>query len=175
MLSRATIIRRSRKPNSSTSRSASANRSRRKRNSRPRGTSLRLVNYFPFLSISPAALRLAGERRNKMPQFILLLRDERRPASGLSPEETQKLIQKYGDWRRTKAIGGQKLTDGEGRVLRKQNGKPSVTDGPFVEAKEVMGGFFVIEAGNYDEAVELAKTCPHIEFGTIEIREIQYT
>jgi hypothetical protein len=111
-----------------------------------------------------------------MPQYILLLRDDRKTSfAGLSPEELQKLTQKYRDWRQTKATGGQKLTDGEGRVLRKQNGKPSVTDGPFVEAKEVMGGFFVIEAGNYDEAVELAKTCPHIEFGTIEIREIQYT
>jgi hypothetical protein len=110
-----------------------------------------------------------------MPQFILLLRDERRPASGLSPEETQKLIQKYGDWRRTKATGGQKLIDEEGRVLRKQNGKPSVIDGPFAEAKEVMGGFFVIEAANYDEAVETAKSCPHMEFGSIEVRQIQKT
>ena len=110
-----------------------------------------------------------------MPQFILLLRDERRPGNGFSPEEMQNLIQKYADWRRSKATGGQKLTDGEGRVLRKQNGKPSVIDGPFAEAKEVMGGFFVIEAASFDEAVETAKTCPHVEFGSIEVRQIQKT
>jgi hypothetical protein len=65
--------------------------------------------------------------------------------------------------------------DGEGRVLQKQNGKLSVIDGPFAEAKEVLGGFFVIEAANYDEAVEAAKTCPHMEFGTIEVRQIEKT
>ena len=110
-----------------------------------------------------------------MPQFILLLRDDRKAVDGLSPEEMQKLMQKYGDWRRSKATGGQKLVDGEGRVLRKQNGKPSVIDGPFAEAKEVMAGFFVIEAANFDEAVEAAKTCPHMEFGSIEVRQIQKT
>lgn len=110
-----------------------------------------------------------------MSQYLLLLRDERKPGTGFSPEEMQKLVQKYGDWRRTKATGGQKLMDGEGRVLRKTNGKASVTDGPFAEAKEIMGGFFVIEASNYDEAVEIAKTCPHMEFGSIEVRQIERT
>jgi hypothetical protein len=39
----------------------------------------------------------------------------------------------------------------------------------------VMAGFFLIEAANYDEAVEAAKTCPHMDFGTIEVRQIQKT
>src|SRR5271156_924201 len=102
MLSRATIIKRSRKPSNSTSRSASANRSRKKRN---KFALCGRTKFFGPSSISPALLRLAGERRNKMPQFILLLRDERRPGNGFSPEEMQTLIQKYGDWRRTKATG----------------------------------------------------------------------
>ena len=110
-----------------------------------------------------------------MPQFILLLRGDRAAVNGSSPEELQKLMHKYQDWRRTKATGVQKLMDGEGRVLQKQNGKLSVIDGPFAEAKEVLGGFFVIEAANYDEAVEAAKTCPHMEFGTIEVRQIEKT
>jgi hypothetical protein len=127
------------------------------------------------VSISPAFRRLAGERKNKMPQFILLLRDNQKVFASLSPEEAQKVMHRYQDWRRTKAVSGQKLTDGEGRVLQKQNGKPSIVDGPFAEAKEVVGGFFVIEAANYDEAVEAAKTCPHMDFGTIEVRQIQKT
>jgi hypothetical protein len=110
-----------------------------------------------------------------MPQFILLLRDDQKAFNGLSPEEMQQLMQKYGDWRRSKAVSGQKLADGDGRVLRKLNGKPSVIDGPFAEAKEVMAGFFVIEAANYDEAVATAKTCPHMEFGSIEVRAIERT
>jgi len=110
-----------------------------------------------------------------MPQFVLLLRDDRRAVSGISPEEMQKIAQRYGAWRQSlqaKAVGGQKLTDGEGRVLRKQNGKPVISDGPFTEAKEIMGGFFIIEAADFNEAVELAKTCPHMDFGTIEIRQV---
>lgn len=111
-----------------------------------------------------------------MPQFVLLLRDDRKTSTaGFSPEEMQKLVQRYRDWRQAKATGGQKLTDGEGRVLRKHNGQPAVTDGPFVEAKEVMGGFFVIEAGNFDEAVQIAKGCPHMELGSIEVRQIETT
>ena len=45
-------------------------------------------------------------------------------------------------------------------------------DGPFPETKEIIGGYFVIEAVDYDEAVELAKSCPHIDFGRIEIRQV---
>ena len=110
-----------------------------------------------------------------MPQFVLLLRDDGQRFPGISPEEMQKIAQRYGAWRQSlqaKAVGGQKLTDGEGRVLRKQNGKPVISDGPFAEAKEVMGGFFIIEAADYNEAVELAKTCPHMDYGTIEIRQV---
>jgi hypothetical protein len=50
-----------------------------------------------------------------------------------------------------------------------------VTDGPFTEAKEVVGGIFVIEAANYQDIIELAKTCPHMDNGSIEVREIERT
>ncbi|HYL73962.1 MAG TPA: YciI family protein [Bryobacteraceae bacterium] len=113
-----------------------------------------------------------------MPQYVLLLRDDREGVAGFSPEEMQKLIQRYGDWRRSlqnKVVGGQKLKDGEGHVLRKQAGKAAVTDGPFTEAKEVMGGFFIVEADNYNQVIELAKTCPHMDFGSIEVRAIERT
>jgi hypothetical protein len=113
-----------------------------------------------------------------MPQYALLLRGESSRFAGFSPEEMQKTIQRYGDWRRSlqnRIIMGQKLKDAEGRVMRTENSKPVVKDGPFAEAKEVMGGFFVVEAENYDQAVELAKTCPHMDFGSIEVREIERT
>jgi hypothetical protein len=50
-----------------------------------------------------------------------------------------------------------------------------VTDGPYAEAREVIGGLFIVEAGDYDEVVALSQDCPHLEFGTIEIRQIQPT
>jgi hypothetical protein len=113
-----------------------------------------------------------------MPQYMLLLRDEPTVFAGFSPEEMQKIIQRYGDWRRSlqnRITMGHKLRDGEGRVMRTEHSKPVVTDGPFAEAKEVMGGFFVVEAEDYDQAVEVAKTCPHMDFGSIEVRRIERT
>jgi hypothetical protein len=59
--------------------------------------------------------------------------------------------------------------------MRSENNKPLVTDGPFAEAKEVMGGVFILEAADYNQAVELAKTCPHMDFGTIEVRQFERT
>ena len=51
-------------------------------------------------------------------------------------------------------------------------GRPVVTDGPFAEAKEVLGGYWVIEVGSLQEAVEWAKKCPAGPNETIEIRQI---
>ena len=46
-------------------------------------------------------------------------------------------------------------------------------DGPYTETKEILGGYFAVEAGSYDEAIELTRDCPHFDFGSIEIREIE--
>jgi hypothetical protein len=130
------------------------------------------------LSILESFFRLAHERRNKMPQYMLLLRAEPSAFADFSPEELQKIMQRYGDWRRSpqnRIAMGQKLTDTGGRVMRTENGRPLVTDGPFAESKEVMGGFFVVAAEDYDQAVELAKTCPHMDFGSIEVRQVEPT
>lgn len=114
-----------------------------------------------------------------MPQYMLLLHECVSNPPDLSPEEIQAIIQRYVDWRKRVAatgrrIDGHKLRDGEGRVLRGAVGKPSVTDGPYVEAKEIIGGLFMYEARDYDEAVALAADCPHLEFGPIEVREVEF-
>jgi hypothetical protein len=115
-----------------------------------------------------------------MPQYMLLLHDCVMSPPDVSPEEIQAIIQRYVDWRKRVAangrkIEGHKLRDGEGRLLRGKVGAPTITDGPYVEAKEVIGGLFMIEARDYNEAVKLASDCPHLEFGTIEIREVEFT
>ena len=115
-----------------------------------------------------------------MPQYMLLLHDAGTMPPDLSPEDMQAIIQRYIDWR-TKAaangrkVEGHKLRDGEGRLLRGKVGAPMITDGPYAEAKEIIGGLFMIEARDYNEAVKLASDCPHLEFGTIEIREVEPT
>jgi|HubBroStandDraft_1064217.scaffolds.fasta_scaffold149124_2 hypothetical protein len=108
-----------------------------------------------------------------MPQYMLLLRDNREVWGKLGPEQMQKAIEKYFAWR-TKpfVVGGAGLTEKTGRVLQKKNGSVGVTEGPFSESREVIGGYYTIEAANFDEAVRLSLDNPHVDFGTIEIREV---
>jgi len=68
---------------------------------------------------------------------------------------------------------GEKLTFDAGRAMRAAGGRIMVTDGPYAESKELLGGFFVIAAADYDEACHLAESCPHFKYGgTIEVRQI---
>jgi hypothetical protein len=113
-----------------------------------------------------------------MSGYLLLLHENPAAFAEVSPEEMQSIIQKYTEWKnRMQAAGvltrGEKLQDGTGRVLRQIAGQTSVTDGPYTESKEVIGGLFEIKADNYDAAVAAASDCPHLEYGTIEIREIE--
>jgi hypothetical protein len=113
-----------------------------------------------------------------MPQYMLLLRDAGSFPADLSPEEIQAIIQRYIGWRNKVAAGGRRITghklkDREGRLLRGGAGSPVATDGPYAEAKEVIGGLYIVDANDYGEAQHLASDCPHLDYGTIEIREIQ--
>jgi hypothetical protein len=67
----------------------------------------------------------------------------------------------------------------DSKSIRPKGGKPSVTDGPYAEAKEVIGAFFLIEAANMDEAIEIASLHPAARLGEqvgwgVEIRPIDY-
>ena len=113
-----------------------------------------------------------------MPNYLLFLYSEPDAFNETSPAEMQAIIQKYRDWRiglqKTGVIvGGEKLQDGSGRVMRRTGGETSVVDGPYTESKEIIGGFFEIQVENYDQAVATASDCPHLEYGTIEIREVE--
>lgn len=57
-------------------------------------------------------------------------------------------------------------------TVRVQDGRTIVTDGPFVEAKEAVGGFYLVEAKDLDEALELAAACPGAKFGAVEVRPV---
>ncbi len=105
-----------------------------------------------------------------MPKFLLLLQVSPNRFNDLSPEQIQKIIGSYiarreDLVRRNKMLGGEKLTNEGGKQLKNENGKVTVTDGPYSELQEVLGGFFMIQAADYAEAVEIAKTCPHILSG----------
>ena len=113
-----------------------------------------------------------------MPSYMLLLHQSPSKFQDLAPEDIQQIIARYTAWRselvrQNKLRSGEKLTNDGGRRLRIQGDQVSVTDGPYSEAAEVLGGYFTIEAANYDEAVAIARTCPHLA-GTqwIEIRQV---
>lgn len=114
-----------------------------------------------------------------MPQFLILLKDEKAGAwaAGLSPDQIQQLLMRYGAWskslkEKTTVISSNKLTDEAGKILKRKGGTLAVTDGPYAEAKEIVGGYYLIEADSYDQAVQLASDCPHLDSGSIEVRAI---
>jgi hypothetical protein len=113
-----------------------------------------------------------------MPRFMLLLHDDPATWMTFSPEQMQRAIEKYVAWgAKLRAagilVGSDKLTGEAGRVVRGKNGQLRVTDGPYSETKEVLGGYYTITAASYEEAVSRVQDCPHLEYGgTIEIRQV---
>jgi hypothetical protein len=60
----------------------------------------------------------------------------------------------------------------EAKRIRTRDGQRRTLDGPFAEAKEVIAGYFVIDAPNVEAATAIAARCPNAEFGSVEVREI---
>ena len=108
-----------------------------------------------------------------MPQFIVMLRDAGSWPGEFSPDEMQAIIQKYGAWVRGIGGKGHKLRDGEGRIVVRKDSGISVTDGPYAEAKEVLGGYLVVDADSYDDVIRSCENSPHLDYGSIEIRQIE--
>ena len=106
-----------------------------------------------------------------MPQYMLLLHDNHEGRAGLSPEQMQQTLQKYMDWTKHSVLH-RRLGNDPGKVIRSKGGQTHTTDGPYSETKEVMGGIYLIEAKDYDEAVERTLDHPHLAHGTIELRQL---
>jgi hypothetical protein len=64
------------------------------------------------------------------------------------------------------------LTDASAVRVSKRPGRPATLDGPFAEAKEMVGGFFLLDVKDRDEALAIARKCPAVEWATIEVREV---
>jgi hypothetical protein len=108
-----------------------------------------------------------------MSEFILLYRGGQRPTS---PEEFQQVMQKWTAWFKELAAKDQVVERGQpleksGKIV--QAGSKTVVDGPFAEAKDVVGGFTVIRAADIDQAAEIAKGCPILDRGgNVEVRPV---
>ena len=118
-------------------------------------------------------------------KYLLLLNnsaDEWRAWRGLPANETQKLREEemprwnaLFEWMGEQGIEatGLELEDpAEARVIRMQDGEPLVTDGPFADTKEVIGGYFVADCKDLDQAIELAQRVPLVDKGSVEIRPL---
>jgi hypothetical protein len=110
-----------------------------------------------------------------MKDFLLLFRSDFARLAQVSPEQMQATTKKWMDW-----IGGiaaqNKLAD-RGNRLEKTGkvvkGENVITDGPYSEIKESIGGYTIVKAATIDEAVEIAKGCPIYTLGgSVEVREI---
>ena len=102
-----------------------------------------------------------------MAKFLLIYRESTESRAKPSPEEMQALAAAWGTWMQ-KFSSAIVLSDGLKRTGRVLKGG-LVTDGPYVEAKEIIASFGVIQADDYDAAVAIARACPPGH--TIEIRE----
>jgi hypothetical protein len=111
-----------------------------------------------------------------MAKFMLILHNTPGVWRNLSPEDMQRKVERYQAWTdkirsSDRYVTGEKLGEEGGKRLGLAKGRLSVTDGPYSEAKEVVGGYVVFRAVNYEEAIELARDCPFLEDGTIELRQ----
>jgi hypothetical protein len=110
-----------------------------------------------------------------MANFLFVYRRGADAAAKMSPDEMQKHMEKWSAWIREAIEKGWMLNPGDaltqdGRVVR---AKMVITDGPFVEAKEIVGGFSIIQAGSIEAAAELAKGCPALLVGgSVEVRPL---
>ena len=114
---------------------------------------------------------------NKSSSNYLLLFRHSQEGPDPTPDEMQQIFGKWMTWMKgMKAkgqyVGGDRLEEG-GKVLRYAKGK-TVTEGPFAEAKEIVGGYIIVAAPSLAAAATIAKGCPGLENGgTVEVRPIE--
>jgi hypothetical protein len=115
-----------------------------------------------------------------MAQFMLLLHQVPNYNADLPREKMLEMTKRYMAWadalrQKGGMVGGEKLAAGGVRHIKVKDGKPVASDGPYAEAKDVIGGYFVIEAKDAAEAESIARDCPHLALAStnwVEVRPI---
>ncbi|HEX4139921.1 MAG TPA: YciI family protein [Candidatus Methylacidiphilales bacterium] len=108
-------------------------------------------------------------------EYLLLIRGHEWHA-GYSVEEIQEAMTKFQEWfqslEKKGILKGARPLQRSGKVISGKGGK-HVADGPFAESKEAVGGYLMLAAGSFDEALAITKSAPMLEHGvTIELREL---
>lgn len=111
------------------------------------------------------------------PQFLLLLRQ---PYNGKGsrpdPEQMQQIMARFMTWiqdiKTTTSVLSTNGLDDRCQIVRGRRGE-MVTDGPYLEAKEIIGGYVLITADNFDHALDIVRKCPGLEWGMgVEVRPV---
>jgi hypothetical protein len=111
-------------------------------------------------------------------RYLLLIAGDESARGAFSPEENDATLTAYGEWSKAMAErgvlqGGERLRPiADATTVRVRNGEVLSTDGPFVETKEQLGGYFLVDCKDLDEAIEVAAKLPGAEYGSIEVRPI---
>ena len=111
-------------------------------------------------------------------RYLLFICDEETAQAVSSPEEGAAVMAEYGVFgeemgRRGVLQGGERLRPTtDATTVQVRDGEVLVADGPFAETKEQIGGFFLVDCKDLDEAIEVASKIPTAKYGTIEVRPI---
>jgi hypothetical protein len=109
-------------------------------------------------------------------KYMMLIYDEEKTWGALSESEMKKTMDEYVQFTRDIQASGHHRASSQlqpsttATSIRVRNGKRLVTDGPFAETREQLGGYYLVEAKDLDEAIQIAERIPSARFGTIEIR-----
>jgi len=111
-------------------------------------------------------------------KYLCLIYSDESQWPKLPKDQADTMMAEYGEFTRSikesgHYVGGHRLEPtGTATTLRSRNGKLSTTDGPFAETKEQLGGFYLIEARDLNDAIQVASRIPGVRFGSIEVRPV---
>jgi hypothetical protein len=114
-------------------------------------------------------------------KYMLLIYHEEQGWNQISEQDRQKMYAEYGKFTQEIIATGHYVSGSElhpsstATSVRVRDGEQRATDGPFAETKEQLGGYYLIEAGNLDEAIGIAARIPSARSGTIEVRPLSET
>ena len=111
-------------------------------------------------------------------KYLCLIYDDEKKLAGMTKAESDAFLGEYGAYTQSVKASGHYLGGNPlqpvhtATSIRSRSGKVSTTDGPFAETKEQLGGYYLLEAKDLNEAIQLASRIPSAKTGTIEVRPI---
>ena len=111
-------------------------------------------------------------------KYLCLIYDEEKKLAGMSKSEGDAFMGEYGAFTESVKASGHYLGGNPlqpvhtATTIRSRNGKVSTTDGPFAETKEQLGGYYLIEARDLNDAIKVAAKIPSARLGSVEIRPV---